>query len=85
VVERLTLIDPNTIHYQATIDDPNVYTRPFTIALAYRRVIEERFELLPVACYENNEALLEVYRALDFAVYPGISAREAREAMVAEQ
>ena len=49
------------------------------------RVNEEGFELLPVACYENNEALLEVYRTLDFAVYPGISAREAREAMEAEQ
>ena len=29
VVERLTLIDPDTLHYQATIDDPNVYTTPF--------------------------------------------------------
>ena len=47
VVERLTLIDPNTIHYQATVDDPNVYTRPFTIALAYRRIIDEGYEMLP--------------------------------------
>ncbi len=85
VVERLTLIDPNTIHYQATIDDPNVYMQPFTIALAYRRIIEERFEMVPVACYENNAALMEVYRTLGFTVYPGISPSEAREAMDAER
>ncbi len=84
VVERLTLIELDTIHYQATVDDPNVYLQPFTIALAYRRIIEEGFELLPVACYEFNESLMDVYRTLGFAVYPGISPREAREALEAE-
>ncbi len=84
VVERLTLIDPNTIHYRATVDDPNVYTRPFTLALAYRRNTVKGFEMLAVACYENNEVLLDVYRTLGFAVYPGISAEEAREAMAGE-
>ena len=85
VVERLTLIEPDTIHYQATVEDPNVYTRPFTIALAYRRNTVEGFELLEEACYENNETLLEIYRSLDFTVYPGISAEEAREAIETEQ
>ncbi len=46
MVERLTLIDPDTIHYQATIDDPNVYTRPSTIGVPYRRGAREGFELL---------------------------------------
>ena len=85
VVERLTLIEPDTIHYQATVDDSNVYTRPFTIVLAYRRNTVEGSELFEEACYENNEALLEIYRSLDFTVYPGISAEEARKAMETEQ
>lgn len=85
VVERLTLIEPDTIHYQATIDDPNVYTRPFTIAFPYRRNTVEGFEMPESACYENNEALLEIYRAIGYAVYPGISAEEAREAIEAQQ
>jgi len=85
VVERLTLIDPDTIHHQVTLDDPNVYTRPFTIASPYRRSTEERFEMPVAACYENNETLLEIYRTLGFGVYPGISAEEAREAMAGEQ
>jgi hypothetical protein len=83
VVERLTLIEPDTIHYQATVDDPNVYTRPFTIALAYRRSTVDGYEMSVEACYENNETLLEVYRSAGITLYPGISVEEAREAMEA--
>ncbi len=83
VVERLTLIDPDTLHYEATIDDPNVYTTPFTIVLAYRRSTEEGFEMLAMACYENNETLMDLYRAVGYGVYPGISAEQAREALEA--
>jgi hypothetical protein len=85
VVERLTLIEPDTIHYQATIDDPNVYTRPFTMAFPYRRSTVEGFEIPESACYENNEALMKIYRAIGYVVYPGISAEEAREAIEAQQ
>ncbi len=87
VVERLTLIDPDTIHHQATLEDSNVYTRPFTIASPYRRNTEEGFEMEAEVevCYENNETLLEIYRTIGFELYPGISAEEAREAMEAEQ
>ena len=84
VVERLTLIDPDTIHYQATLYDPNVYTRPFTIATPYRRSTQEGYEMPVVACYENNETLLGIYRTAGFALYPGVSAEEARKAMAAE-
>jgi hypothetical protein len=59
--------------------------QPFTMALAYRRITDEGYEMLPVACYEFNESLMDVYRSLGFTVYPGISPREAREAMEAEQ
>ena len=86
VVERLTLIDPDTIHYQATLYDPNVYTRPFTIAVSHRRSTEEEgFEMEAMACYENNETLLGIYRNLGLVLYPGISAEEAREAIETEQ
>jgi hypothetical protein len=85
VVERLTLIEPDTIHYQATIDDPNVFMSPFTMAFPYRRNSVEGYEIPESACYENNEALLEIYRTIGFAVYPGISPEEAREAKETEE
>ncbi len=83
VVERLTLVGPNTLHYQATVDDPNVYTRPYTIAIAYRRSAEGT-ELVEEPCYETNEALMEIYRVSGFSVYPGISVEEAQQAARSE-
>jgi hypothetical protein len=79
VTERLTLLDANTMHYQATIDDPNVYTRPFTIALALRRNAQPGAELWEEACYEGNAERLAYFRRLGYGTYPGISGAEARE------
>ena len=78
VVERFTLIDPDTIHWQATLDDPNVYARPFTIAVAFRRVADEGFEIWEEACYEDNALAARTYRNVGYGIYPGISGDEAR-------
>ncbi len=37
VVERYTLIDPDTIRYEATIEDPKVFTRPWRISMPLHR------------------------------------------------
>ncbi len=63
VVERFTLLDADTIHYEARLDDPNVYTRPFTIAFALVRNTTPDFEVWEQACHEGNrsvEGMLEV-------------------------
>ena len=78
VVERFTLIDADTIHYQATLDDPNVYTEPFTIAIAYRRSTVQNYELLEEACYENNALARQMFINVGYEVYPGITGAEAR-------
>ena len=78
ITERFTMIDANTIHWQATIDDPNVYTRPFTIALAYRRSTVEDFEVWEEACYENNEFAMQQFLNVGYQIYPGMTGEEAR-------
>ena len=78
VVERFTLIDADTIHYQATLDDPNVYTQPFTIAIAYRRSTVRDYELLEEACYENNDLARQMFINVGYEIYPGITGAEAR-------
>jgi hypothetical protein len=85
VVERLTLVDPNTLHYTATIEDANVFTQPFTIALAYRRSTADRYEMQELACYENNEALMSISRAAGMRMFTGISPEEAHAAEEASQ
>jgi hypothetical protein len=51
VVERLTPVDGDTITYEATVTDPVVYTRPWTIRYPLRRRGQE---LLEVACHEDD-------------------------------
>jgi hypothetical protein len=53
IVERLTFVDANTINYEATVDDPTVFTRPWTMRIAHRRRPDE--EIWETACYEGNK------------------------------
>jgi len=36
-VERISLVDHNTLHYEQTMTDPNVFTEPVKIAIAFLR------------------------------------------------
>ena len=61
LVERFTLADANTIDYQVTIDDPKVFTRPWTIRLPFRRAggaANDAYanETWEHACHEGNKA-----------------------------
>ncbi len=54
VVERFTPAGPNTVNYEATVVDPLVYTRPWTIAFPLKRDKAEMFE---TACHEEDRDL----------------------------
>jgi hypothetical protein len=54
VVERFTPAGPDTVNYEATVTDPVVYTRPWTIALPLKR---DKFELTEAACHEEDRDL----------------------------
>ena len=60
VVERFTRVDATTIQYQATIDDPNVFTRPWTVAFPLNR--DDNYQLFEYACHEGNHALENMLR-----------------------
>jgi hypothetical protein len=55
VVERFTVVDANTINYEATIDDPQMYTHPWKIAMPMHR--DPTYQLFEYACHEGNYAL----------------------------
>jgi hypothetical protein len=52
VVERFTRINPTTIRYLATIEDPKVFTRPWTIGLTLAK--ERDDEIIEEACWEGD-------------------------------
>jgi hypothetical protein len=52
IVERLTFVDANSMTYEARIDDPTVFTRPWTLRVAEKRVPEA--EMWEFACHEGE-------------------------------
>ncbi|HET8697887.1 MAG TPA: hypothetical protein VFO94_10400 [Gammaproteobacteria bacterium] len=57
-VERITRPNLNTLHYEATINDPGAYSAPFTVAWDIRWT--PGAELAEYICQENNKFLIEL-------------------------
>ena len=55
VVERFTPITPDALRYEATIEDPNVFTRPWKMTMVLYRNLEENATLLDYRCLELVE------------------------------
>jgi len=64
VTERLIPIDAQSMRYEATVTDPVVYTRPWTIAVPLKR---DKQEVLEVACHEDNQDLQHLKDVRDAA------------------
>ena len=58
VTERFSLLGPNHIWYEATLDDPLTYSRPWTIEMPLYRVIEDNAQLLEHKCVPFTDMLL---------------------------
>ncbi len=58
VVERYKLISPNHIQYEATIEDPEVFTAPWKISLPLYRRMEADVHLMDFKCTEFVEELI---------------------------
>jgi hypothetical protein len=62
IVERYTKTSPDTLRYEATIEDPKVFTRPFTIRIPLYRHMEKNAQLYEYECHvyrENGAGLLK--------------------------
>ncbi|HWJ69239.1 MAG TPA: hypothetical protein VNS79_04220 [Sphingobium sp.] len=53
--ERLTMTDANTITYEITYDDPEVFTKPWTARFNWDR--DDSYEFYEYACHEGNVQL----------------------------
>jgi hypothetical protein len=55
VVERLTPITPDALRYEVTIEDPNVFTRPWKMRMVLYRHLESNATLMDYRCSELVE------------------------------
>ncbi|MBI4888353.1 MAG: hypothetical protein HY824_14760 [Acidobacteria bacterium] len=58
LVERFTPVTPDVIRYEVTIEDPKVFTRPWTISMPLYRRMEPNIQLLEYRCTEFAEEFL---------------------------
>ena len=58
VTERYTPIDAHHLMYEATIEDPNVFTRPWKIRMPLYRRVEDHAQVFEYRCVEMVEELI---------------------------
>jgi hypothetical protein len=58
VIERYTPLGREVIQYEATIEDPKTFTRPWTISMPLYRHMEKNAQLLEFKCVEFVEELM---------------------------
>jgi hypothetical protein len=57
VTERFSMSDANTLIYRATVEDPTVFVRPWTVELPMERAPGPLYE---VACHEGNYGMSNI-------------------------
>jgi hypothetical protein len=58
VTERYTPMSPYHLMYEATIDDPQIFTQPWTIKMPLYRRMEENAQMMEFRCVEFVEELM---------------------------
>jgi hypothetical protein len=61
VTERFTPTGPNTIQYEAHVEDPVVLTGPFTISYPWTR--NDKYKAFEYACHEGNTLITAYIKA----------------------
>ncbi|MCE2539207.1 MAG: hypothetical protein J4G16_02105, partial [Acidobacteria bacterium] len=59
LTERFTRISPTRLEYQFTVDDPTVWTAPYTGRFTFD-IDDEQYELVEYACHEGNYGMFNI-------------------------
>jgi len=58
VVERYTPVSANILQYEATIEDPKIFSRPWKMSMPLYRHVEKNMQLMEYKCAEFAEDLV---------------------------
>ena len=59
MVERFTRVSPDLIRYEYTVDDPSIWTAPWSATLSLRKTDDLMYEY---ACHEGNYDIVNILR-----------------------
>ena len=60
LTERFTLTGPDAVLYRATIEDPTVFSAPWTIEVPLKRLDNRENRIYEAACHEGNYAMTSI-------------------------
>ena len=75
LTERYTRLGPNRLEYQFTVEDPSIWTQPWTGRFEFE-LDNEQYELVEYACHEGNYGMTNILS--------GARARDREAAAAAE-
>ena len=75
VVERLTRVDPETILYKFTVEDPGMWTKPWSGELPITKIDGQLYEF---ACHEGNYGLMNTLRGARVAEQEAAAGKTAK-------
>ena len=61
LTERFTRVDPEMIDYEITVDDPQTFTRPWTMRMTITS--QRDYQIYEYACHEGNRSMRNVLLA----------------------
>jgi hypothetical protein len=60
IVERFARIAPDKLSYDATVEDPGTWARPWTMHVTYP--LDPNYELFEYACHEANYGMADILK-----------------------
>jgi hypothetical protein len=61
MIERFTRREPNVLTYELTINNPRVYTKPWTLAVPMKS--DPKYQIFEYACQEGNQAVINIVKS----------------------
>jgi hypothetical protein len=77
LVERFTRVDPKTVKYEFTVNDPTTWTKPWTVESVLPQIEPPLYEF---ACHEQNYGVMNVVKGAQIRAAEAPAGQPAREA-----
>ncbi len=75
LTERFKRVSEDTLNYEALVNDPKTYNKPWKIAFPLH--LDPNYQIVEYACHEGNYALEDILRGVDTGQTATVGERKA--------